>query len=74
MTSAYVPEQNAKRINVNRVVIFATEQLWSHVYGRSDNRARHHGFRLAESEVGDLRSVPLVQEYIFQLDITMDKS
>ena len=46
-----VPEEDAKGVDVDRVVIRTSEEFRCHVDRCADNGARHHGLRLAETEV-----------------------
>ena len=57
----HAPEENAECVDVDAVVVFAAEELGRHVYGRADDAARHHRFRLAEAQVGDESAILSVQ-------------
>ena len=46
-----------KGIDVDRVVVVATEELWGHVDGGANNAARHHRLRLTETQVSYPASV-----------------
>ena len=59
--STDVPEENAKRVDVDAVVVAAAEQLGRHVDRRPDHAAGHHRLRLAETKVRQLAPVVVIQ-------------
>ena len=63
------PEKHTKRIDIDTVVVFATEEFGCHVDGRPHDAARHHGFRFAESQVSDQTAIPLVQLFTCKIII-----
>ena len=61
MARTHIPEEDTKGVDVHAVVVVTSEELWSHVDGSANDAARHHSFRLAESQVRDLTVVVFVQ-------------
>ena len=61
MTSADVPEKNPKGIYINTVIISTSEELRRHVDWGTHYATTHHCLRLAETQVGQLATVGLVQ-------------
>lgn len=68
------PEQHAKCIHVDRAIVHSSHELRSHVNGRADDGARHHGLGNTEAEVGEFGSVIFLQQNVFQLDVTVQKA
>ena len=56
-----VPEQDAKGVNVYRVIIGTTEKFRSHVNRSADNCTRHHRLGLTESQVSEAASIGVVK-------------
>lgn len=61
MASTDVPVEYAKGIYINTIVIVASEKLWSHVDGSTNNTAWHHCLWLAETQISQLGSIASVQ-------------
>ena len=58
---ADVPEQDPERVHIHAVVIATGKEFWGHVNGGAYNRTGHHGFWLAESQVGYFTAVLGIQ-------------
>lgn len=71
---AEVPEEDSERVGVDPVVVFLTEQLRCHMDWRANHGAGYHSIRLTKTKISDFRSVVVVQQYILQLDISMDET
>ena len=69
-----VPEEYAKCIDVNTAVVFSRKQFRSHMNRRSNNRTRHHGFRLAKPKIGYLGSVFTVKLYNTRKNILLNNA
>lgn len=61
MPRADVPKQNPERVNVDRIVVIAREQLRRHMDRSADDRSRHHRFGLAKSQICDFRAIRVIQ-------------
>ena len=71
MAGTDVPKEDTECVDINRIVIFATEQFGCHVYRCTDYAARDHHFRLTEAEVSQLAAVILVKLWTGTISIVM---
>ena len=56
-----VPEEDAKGVDVDRVVVRTSEEFRCHVDRCADNGACHHGLRLAETKVSQRTTIVAIK-------------